>query len=141
MIPSDSTSSPSTSVPAGLAQKQRRGWNRIAHALGYSLQGLQAAWFETAFRQEACVALVLIPASFWVGNNWVEVALLAGSIMWVMVVELLNTGIEAVVDRMGTEWNALAKKAKDMGSAAVLLSLLLCISIWVAALWPHLTKM
>lgn len=133
------SSTPATpAVPAGLVQKQRRGLNRLTHALGYSLEGLQAAWHEAAFRQEALCALVLIPLAFWLGHSWVETALLAGSVMLVMIVELLNTGIEAAVDRMGIEWNAYTKKAKDMGSAAVLLSLMMCVCIWLAALWPYL---
>ena len=94
------------------AQKQRRGLTRMWHAARYSLDGLRAAWQETAFRQEALAAMVL-------------------------VVELLNSGIEAAIDRMGPEWHALSKKAKDMGSAAVLLSLLLCMGIWLAALWQR----
>jgi diacylglycerol kinase (ATP) len=81
--------------------------------------------------------VVLLPASFWVARNWVEAALLAGSVLIVLIVELLNTGIETVVDRIGPEWHDLSKRAKDMGSAAVLLSLLLCGGIWLAALWQH----
>lgn len=134
------SSSARPAVPAGLVQKQRRGLDRMVHALGYSLEGLQAAWHETAFRQEALLAFVLIPLSFWVGHSWVETALLAGSVILVMIVELLNTGIEAAVDRMGTEWNAYTKKAKDMGSAAVLLSLTMCVCIWAAALWPYVVR-
>lgn len=120
------------------AQKQRRGLSRLWHALGYSLAGLRAGWHETAFRQEAWAALVLVPLAVWLGQNWVETALLAGAVVLVMVVELLNTGIEAAIDRVGPEWHALSKRAKDMGSAAVLLSLLLCGAVWGAALWQRL---
>jgi diacylglycerol kinase (ATP) len=116
-------------------QKSRRGLSRLLHAGGYSWQGLKAGWGETAFRQEALAALVLVPLSFWVGADWVETALLLGSVVFVMVVELLNTGIESAIDRVGPEWHELSKRAKDMGSAAVLLSLLLCAGIWSAALW------
>ncbi len=119
------------------AQKQRSGLHRMAHALRYSVAGLRAAWSETAFRQEAMAAVVLVPGAFWVGRGWVEVALLAGSAVLLMVVELLNSGIEAAVDRIGPEWNDLSKRAKDMGSAAVLLSLCLCASIWGAALYTR----
>jgi diacylglycerol kinase (ATP) len=115
-------------------QKGRSGLSRIWHALGYSIEGLRAGWFEAAFRQEALASLVLLPLAFWLGNNWVEVALLCGSVLFVMIVELLNTGIETAIDRIGPEWNDLSKRAKDMGSAAVLLSLLLCLGIWGAAL-------
>ena len=116
-------------------QKARRGLNRVWHATGYSLEGLRAGWTETAFRQEAIAATVLVPLACWLGQNWVESALLAGSVIAVLVVELLNTGIETAMDRIGPEWNHLSKRAKDMGSAAVLLSLLTCITIWGAALW------
>lgn len=119
------------------AQKQRKGLQRLLHATGYSLEGLKAGWGETAFRQEAIAAVVLIPAAFWIGRNWVEVSLLCAVWLAVMVVELLNTGIETVVDRVGPEWHHLSKRAKDMGSAAVLLSLLLAIGTWVAAIWTR----
>lgn len=107
------------------------------HATRYSLDGLRAAWQETAFRQEALAAMVLVPAAFWLGQTWLEAAVLAAVVVVVLVVELLNSGIEAAIDRMGPEWHALSKKAKDMGSAAVLLSLLLCMGIWLAALWQR----
>ena len=119
------------------AQKRRTGLTRMAHAFRYSLAGLRAGWGETAFRQEALAALVMIPAAFWLGHTWVETALLAASVVLVMVVELLNTGIETAIDRIGPEWHDLSKRAKDMGSAAVLLSLLLCAGIWIAALWAR----
>ena len=114
-------------------QKDRTGLNRVWHAFGYSLSGLKAGWQETAFRQEAIGSFVLLPMAFYVGNTWLETALLAGTVVLVMVVELLNTGIESAVDRIGPEWHEMAKRAKDTGSAAVLLSLLLCIAVWMAA--------
>ena len=116
-------------------QKNRTGLSRIFHAGGYSWQGLKAGWGETAFRQEAKFSVFMLPAAFWLGSTWVEVALLAGSVIFVMVVELLNTCIESAIDRVGPEWHALSKRAKDMGSAAVFLSLLLCLGIWLAALF------
>ena len=119
-------------------QKSRRGLSRILHAAGYSLAGLRAGWGETAFRQEAILALVLVPAAFWLGEGWLEQAMLAGTVLLVLIVELLNTGIETAIDRIGPEWHALSKRAKDMGSAAVLLSLLLCAGTWLGALWHHL---
>lgn len=119
--------------------KQRTGLSRLWHATGYSLQGLRAAWGEKAFRQEACLASVMLPLSLWVGRNWVEVALLAATVVLVLVAELLNSGIEAAIDRIGPELHDLSKRAKDLGSAAVLLSLLLCAGIWAAALYQRLT--
>jgi diacylglycerol kinase (ATP) len=115
--------------------KARTGFSRMWHATGYSLQGLRAGWDEAAFRLEACLAFVLVPLAFFVGRNWVEVALLAGSVLVVMMVELLNTGIEAAIDRIGPERHALSKRAKDMGSAAVFLALLLAGGTWLAGLW------
>ncbi len=82
--------------------------------------------------------MVLLPVSFWLGSNWIETALLAGSVVALMVVELLNTAIETAIDRIGPEWHDLSKRAKDMGSAAVLLSLLFCASVWGAAIYQHL---
>lgn len=130
------SSDPSHRAPAN-PQKARSGLNRIWHATGYSIAGLRAGWNEKAFRQEALAAVVLVPLSFWLGHGWVEVALLAGSVVIVMIVELLNTGIETAIDRIGPEWHDLSKRAKDMGSAAVLLSLTLCGGIWAAALWQR----
>lgn len=107
------------------------------HAAGYSVAGLRTAWGETAFRQEATSAAVLIPLSFWMARGWVETALLAGTVLLVMIVELLNTGIEAAIDRIGPDWHPLSKRAKDIGSAAVLLSIVLCASVWLAALYQR----
>ena len=111
-------------------QKKRTGLNRLWHALGYSLSGLRAAWDEKAFRQEAVLAFFLIPVAFWLAETWVETALLVSTVVLVMVVELLNTGIESAIDRIGPEWHELAKRAKDIGSAAVLLSLLNLVVVW-----------
>lgn len=121
------------------AQKRRTGFDRMWHATGYSLAGLRAAWGETAFRLEACLAFVMLPLAFWLGRSWVEVALLAGSVLLVLVVELLNTAVEAIVDRFGGEWHALSKRAKDMGSAAVMLSLVIAGGIWLTALYRFFT--
>lgn len=103
------------------------------------MAGFAAVWQEPAFRQESALALVLVPAAFWVGQSWVEVALLCALVLLVLVVEILNSAIEAVVDRVGPEWHALSKSAKDMGSAAVLLSLLLCALVWGWAIYERLT--
>ena len=119
-------------------QKARKGLNRLWHATGYSINGLRAGWGEAAFRMEATMAVVMVPLAFWLGRSWVEVALLAGSVVIVLVVELLNTAVEAAIDRIGPEWHDLSKRAKDMGSAAVLLALLLCAGIWGAAVFQRI---
>ena len=106
----------------------------MLHAFGYSLAGLKAGWYETAFRQEAMASIILIPAAFWLGRTWIETVLLAGTVVLIMIVELLTTGIETAIDRIGPEWHDLSKRAKDMGSAAVLLSLLLCAGTWAMAM-------
>ena len=112
---------------------KRHGLSRVWHALRYSLQGLRAGWDEPAFRQEVVLGAALLPAAWLIGQTWVEVLLLVGSVVLVLVVELLNSAVESVVDRVGPEWHDLSKRAKDMGSAAVLLSLLLCAAVWVTA--------
>ena len=116
-------------------QKARKGLTRVWHATAYSLAGLRAGWSEPAFRQEAIAAIVLVPAAVWVGTGWLERSVLIGTVVLVLVVELLNTGVEAAIDRIGPEWHVLSKRAKDMGSAAVLLSLLLCAGTWGGAVW------
>ncbi|HSV70228.1 MAG TPA: diacylglycerol kinase [Methylibium sp.] len=118
--------------------KGRTGLDRIVRAAGYSMDGLALAYRgESAFRQETWAAVVLLPAAFWLGRGWVEIALLAGSVLLVLIVELLNSGIEAAIDRVSYELHDLSKRAKDLASAAVLLSLLLCAGVWAAALWQH----
>ncbi|RGE44123.1 diacylglycerol kinase [Comamonas testosteroni] len=116
-------------------QKSRTGLSRFLHAGKYSLEGLRAGWHEKAFQQESICAFVMVPAAFWLGRSWEQVALLAGTVILVLIVELLNSGIEAAIDRFGPEWHELSKKAKDMGSAAVFLSLWLCGAVWAAALY------
>jgi diacylglycerol kinase (ATP) len=119
--------------------KGRTGFDRVLRAAGYSAAGLRAAYRgESAFRQEFWLAAMLIPASFWLGRGWVEVSLLGGSVMLVLIVELLNSAVEAAIDRISYELHDLSKRAKDIGSAAVMLSLALCIAIWLAALWQRL---
>jgi diacylglycerol kinase (ATP) len=118
--------------------KGRTGFERIARATGYSISGLRAAYrSESAFRQETWLAVIMVPAAFFVGRAWVEVALLAGSVLLVLIVELLNSSVEAAIDRISFELHDLSKRAKDFASAAVMISLLLCGSIWAAALWSR----
>lgn len=117
----------------------RTGIDRILHAAVNSWSGLRLAYAgESAFRQEIWLSALLLPAAFWLGRDWMQIALLAGSVLLVLIVELLNSGIEAVVDRVSYEWHELSKRAKDFGSAAVMLALLLCGGIWAGALWQRL---
>lgn len=118
--------------------KTRTGLDRIFHAAINSASGLKQAWItESAFRQELALALVALPLAFWLGRSWPERALLAGSVLLVLIVELLNTAIEYTVDRVSLERNPLSKTAKDLGSAAVLLTLLLAALVWAAVLLPR----
>jgi diacylglycerol kinase (ATP) len=126
----DKEANTSPTVPTKLT-----GWRRVVKAAGYSLAGLAAGWREPAFRQEAILAFVLVPAAFWLGQSWIETVLLLTVTLLVLVTELLNTAVEAVVDRIGPEWHEQSKRAKDIGSAAVLLTLLLCGGVWLSALW------
>lgn len=128
------SSPPSSTNP----HKGRTGLERVMRAAGYSVSGLTTALrSESAFRQEALLAVVMLPAAFWLGRSWVEVALLAGSVLLVLIVELLNSAIEATVDRISFDLHELSKRAKDFGSAAVLLALLLAGGVWTAALFQR----
>jgi len=116
--------------------KARGGWDRIVHATGYSLAGLGAAWrHESSFRQECVVAAISVPAALWLGRSWVETVLLAGSLMLVLIVELLNSAVETVVDRVSPDLHPLSERAKDIGSAAVMLALVTCALVWLSALY------
>jgi diacylglycerol kinase (ATP) len=112
-----------------------RGIRRLIRATGYSFRGLAAAFrHETAFRQEVALSLVLIPLALWLGASGLERALLIMSWLLVLMVELVNSGIEAVVDRIGPEHHELSGRAKDIGSAAVLVALVNAAVVWFLAL-------
>lgn len=116
----------------------KTGIARIIDATRYSMQGLKAAFVnEAAFRQELLLCVVLIPLGLWLGADGVERALLIGSLLLVLMVELLNSAVEAVVDRVDTDWSPLAGRAKDIGSAAVFISLLNAGTIWILVLADH----
>ena len=115
-----------------MIKPRNTGVTRVWKATIYSVQGLKAAWqHESAFRQELVIGLILLPLSFWIANSWVEVAVLMGVCFLVLIVELLNSAVEAVVDRIGHEHHDLAGQAKDMGSAAVMLSLIMAVGTWI----------
>ena len=111
------------------------GVARVIAAFGFSVKGLKTAYRnEAAFRQEVYLALIMVPAAFFVGNTALEKALLIASIMLVLIVELLNTAVENVVDRFGAEYHELSGAAKDTGSAAVLVALLLVVVVWTGVI-------
>lgn len=121
-----------------MAKPGNTGLTRIVNATGYSLAGVRSAWrHEAAFRQECVLAALLTPVGYWLGQTAVERALLIGSCLAVLVVELLNSALEAAIDRIGPEQHELAGRAKDLGSAAVLVSLLLTLVVWLLIAWER----
>jgi diacylglycerol kinase (ATP) len=117
--------------------KGKKGLVRLWNATGYSRDGILAAWrHEAAFREEILLAAITIPLAFYLGKTGVERALLVGCIILILIVEILNSAVEAVVDKASPEMHDLAKRAKDMGSAAVLFSLTNAAVIWACILWP-----
>ncbi|MBU2884695.1 diacylglycerol kinase [Gilvimarinus agarilyticus] len=109
----------------------KTGFTRVAHAFGYSLQGINAAWkHEASFRQEIWMAAVLLPLAVWLATSHIELILLVASVFWVIIAELINSSVEAVVDRTGSEVHELSGRAKDIGSAVVLFSLILLALVW-----------
>jgi diacylglycerol kinase (ATP) len=119
-----------------MAKPGETGLRRVISAAGYSLKGLRSCWNnEAAFRQEVMAGILMFPLALWLGDGGVEKALLVGSLMLVLIVEILNSGIEAVVDRIGHEHHDLSGLAKDLGSAAVMLSLINVAVVWALVLF------
>ncbi|HFF1655874.1 TPA: diacylglycerol kinase [Providencia rettgeri] len=117
---------------------QTKGFTRVIKAAGYSLKGLKAAWInEAAFRQESIAAVIAIIIAFCLDISYVDRILLISSVVLVAIVELLNSAIEAVVDRIGSEYHELSGRAKDIGSAAVFISIGLALFIWALILWQR----
>ena len=114
------------------------GIRRIIRAAGFSAQGFAAAWkHEAAFRQELVLAIVLLPVGIWLGRSIVERAVLIATLLLVLIVELLNSAVEAAIDRHGDEHNELSGRAKDMGSAAVFVSLTIVLLVWLAVIYDR----
>jgi diacylglycerol kinase (ATP) len=128
---------PATPVEAESPFKGKTGVTRIVQAFFNSLTGLADAWrHESAFRQEILLAMVLIPAAFFVPVSAVERALLISTVLLVIIVELLNSSVEAAIDRISFDLHSLSRRAKDLGSAAVLVALLLMATVWGLILLP-----
>ena len=119
-------------------QKTRRGVDRIARAFGISMKGLRAAWREKAFRQEVALSVVLVPLALLLGRSWVETMLMLMSVGLVLICEIGNSALEAVVDRIGPEFHELSGRAKDMGSAMVLVAIVLCVLAYGGVIVGHL---
>ncbi|MGC3873661.1 diacylglycerol kinase [Halomonas sp. GXIMD04776] len=115
------------------------GWRHLVNSTRYSLKGLKAAALhETAFRQELVLCLVLLPFVFWIGQTPIEWILLISSCFLVLIVELLNSAVETAIDRIGPEHHVLSGRAKDIGSAAVMLSLIMAGVTWGLLLWQRI---
>ncbi|NPA72089.1 MAG: diacylglycerol kinase [Gammaproteobacteria bacterium] len=111
------------------------GLKRVFYAAGYSWKGFKATWHhEAAFRQEAVLFACISPLAFWLGETLVEQIILISVLLMVLVVELLNSAVESVVDRIGSEFHTLSGRAKDQGSAAVFLSFFIAVLVWVGFL-------
>ena len=122
-----------------MASQGTKGLERIIKATGYSWQGLKATYrYEAAFRQEIFLAIILVPLGLWLGKTGIEKALLVGCVIIVLIVELLNTGLEVIVDRIGDEQHKLSGRAKDIGSAAVFVSLVNVVVIWCLVLIDYI---
>jgi diacylglycerol kinase (ATP) len=120
-----------------MANHNARGWGRVIYAFGYSMAGFKACFkSEEAFRQELFLMLFLVPLGLWLGETPVERALLLGCLLIVLIVELLNSAVEASVDRVGMERHALSARAKDIASAAVFMSFALTALTWGLILIP-----
>lgn len=120
-----------------MANQNAKGWRRVIRAFGYSMNGLKACFVhEEAFRQEVFLLIPLIPLALWLGETPIEHAVLVGSLLMVPIVELLNSAIEANVDRVGLERHELSGRAKDIASAAVFSSIAFCLINWALILIP-----
>jgi diacylglycerol kinase (ATP) len=121
-----------------MGNQRLTGWRRLWAAAGYSIQGLKAAWInEAAFRQELLLVLFLSPLAFWLGTTATQRALLIFSLLIVLITELLNSAIEVAVDRIGSERHELSGRAKDMGSAAVMVALIAAACVWGMIAWER----
>jgi len=121
-----------------MAYQNARGLKRLMNAFRYSKEGFRKCFkYEEAFRQEVFASLVLVPLAIWLGDSGLERAVMVGAWLMVLIVELLNSAVEANVDRVGLEQHELSARAKDIASAAVLTSLTLATTVWCLILIPH----
>ncbi len=121
-----------------MEKRSRSGPARLVDATRYSILGLTSAWRnETAFREELVVIAILLPVALWLGTTAIQRALLVLSALMILIVELINSAIEAAVDRIGTENHPLSARAKNMGSAAVLITLIAAAAVWALIAWER----
>lgn len=120
--------------------QNKADFQRVINATKYSMKGLKAAYlYEAAFRQEVWLSCILIPLGFYLGNGAIEKILLVGSVLLVLVAELLNSAVENVVDRIGSEFHELSGRAKDIGSAAVFMAMMITGLTWLLISWEKIT--
>lgn len=118
-----------------------KGLKRIVNAARYSIKGFKAAWRnEAAFRQEGIATFIAVVFAFWLDIDAITRVLLISSVLLVLIVEIINSAIEAVVDRIGTDYHELSGRAKDFGSAAVLLTIILALFVWFLLLWSKISQ-
>ena len=121
-----------------MAKSGVTGLPRIINAFGYSMKGFRSALrYESAFRQESVLFMLLLPLAFWLGHSLIDYILLIGALLLVLIVELLNSAIEATVDRFGDDYHELSGTAKDMGSAAVFVSLVNVVMVWACIIFNN----
>ena len=120
-----------------MKQDKLRGWSRLLPAFANSVAGFKTAWSEPAFFMEVWFVVLMFPFAFLLGQDWLQITFLISILVLVPLVELINTGIESAIDRVGLEWHEMSKRAKDLGSAAVFLSIMLCGGVWVSAIFVY----
>ena len=111
-------------------QKNRKGFSRVWHASKYSWSGIKDAWLEPAFRLEVILFVISLPLAQLIGRSMMEKLLLISSIWFLMIVEVINSAIESAIDRVGLQYHELSRKAKDLGSASVFMTIIFCLVVW-----------
>ena len=127
----------STSKIFNNIQKNRKGFSRVWHASKYSWSGIKDAWLEPAFRLEVILFVISLPLAQLIGRSMMEKLLLISCIWFLMIVEVINSAIESAIDRVGLQYHELSRKAKDLGSASVLMTIIFCLIIWSSLIYKN----
>ncbi|WP_057092290.1 diacylglycerol kinase [Comamonas thiooxydans] len=118
-------------------QKNRKGFSRVWHASKYSWSGIKDAWLEPAFRLEVILFMISLPLAQFIGRSMMEKLLLISCIWFLMIVEVINSAIESAIDRVGFQYHELSRKAKDLGSASVLMTIIFCLVVWGSLIYKN----
>ncbi|AIJ47013.1 MULTISPECIES: diacylglycerol kinase [Comamonas] len=118
-------------------QKNRKGFSRVWHASKYSWSGIKDAWLEPAFRLEVILFMISLPLAQLIGRSMMEKLLLISCIWFLMIVEVINSAIESAIDRVGFQYHELSRKAKDLGSASVLMTIIFCLVVWGSLIYKN----